>query len=85
MRERTSSGSLDDLLRERVTELRTWAWSRIKYCQAQENKFGAAWIHREKHSMGPSQALVEAWTERRSLQAVLNILEGRTDDDATEG
>lgn len=61
-------------LPERVDELRSWANSRIRHCREQEVKFGNAWQHREKHSLGPPQALVEAWTERRSLQAVLDML-----------
>jgi len=59
---------------ERVWEVRDWASSRIRACREQEAKFGAAWTHREKHSLGPPQALVEAWTERRALQTVLDML-----------
>jgi hypothetical protein len=58
-------------LAERVADLRLWAESRIRHCREQELKFGNAWEHRQMHSLGPPQALVEAWTERRSLQAVL--------------
>jgi hypothetical protein len=61
-------------LSERVEEVRGWALSRIRACREQETKFVAAWEHREKHSLGPPQALVEAWTERRSLQTVLEML-----------
>jgi hypothetical protein len=68
--------TLDDLLRERTSELRMWASSRIRHCREQETKFGTSWEHRPKHQNGPPQALVEAWTERRALQAVLGILEG---------
>lgn len=51
--------------------MRAWAISRIETCRAQEAKFGTAWQHRSKHHHGPPQALVEAWTERRALEAVL--------------
>ena len=61
-------------LTERVTDLRAWATSRIRACREQEEKFGNAWQHREKHTLGPPQALVEAWSERRALQAVLDML-----------
>lgn len=61
---------------ERRPELREdlaceWARSRIQHCRRDEAKFGATW----KRQHGPPQALVEAWTERRALQAVLDILE----------
>jgi hypothetical protein len=65
-------------LEERARELRVWAESRIRHCREQEVKFATAWQLREKHSLGPPQALVEAWTERRALQAVLDILEEKT-------
>lgn len=65
---------LADSLDDKIRELAQWAQSRIDQCRAQETKFGAAWTHREKHSLGPPQALVEAWTERRALQAVLDML-----------
>ncbi len=61
-------------LAERVEDVRGWALSRIRHCREQETKFGRAWEHREKHSLGPPQALVEAWTERRALQVVLEML-----------
>jgi len=64
-------------LAERVDDVKGWALSRVQHCRAQEEKFGKAWKIRSKHSLGPPQALVEAWTERRALQAVLGILEGR--------
>lgn len=59
---------------DRVTDLRAWAESRIRQCREQEQKFAGAWEHREKHSLGPPQALVEAWSERRTLQAVLGMV-----------
>ncbi len=59
---------------DRASEFRTWAVSRINHCRAQEVKFGNAWQLREKHQHGPPQALVEAWSERRALQAALQIL-----------
>lgn len=55
--------------RGRVSEVKTWARSRITACREQERKFADAWP--ESHGKGPPQALVEAWTERRALQAVL--------------
>jgi hypothetical protein len=66
---------IDESLADRVDDLRAWARSRIEHCREQETKFGNAWEHREKHSLGPPQALVEAWTERRALQAVLGMLD----------
>lgn len=69
-----SVASLARLLDERVADVKAWALSRIAACRAEETKFGNAWEHREKHSLGPPQALVEAWTERRALQAVLEML-----------
>lgn len=59
---------------ERVEDVKAWALGRITACRAQEVKFGTAWQHAEKHQKGPPQALVEAWTERRALQAVLEML-----------
>lgn len=64
----------------RVSELRRWADSRINACRQQEAKFGNAWELREKHQHGPPQALVEAWTERRCLEAVLRMLDESTGD-----
>jgi hypothetical protein len=58
----------DDSLPDRVFELRQWMNSRITACRQQELKFGR---HIGKH---PAQSLVEAWTERRALQAVQGIL-----------
>lgn len=54
-----------------VTELRAWAHSRIEHCQSEERKFGFAYDLRT----GPPQDLVEAWTERRALVAVLNLID----------
>ena len=59
---------------ERIAEVTAWAESRIRHCREQETKFGNAWQQREKHQHGPPQALVEAWTERRALQAVVEML-----------
>lgn len=53
---------------DRIDELRLWASSRLRQCRIDEQKFAG---YRGKH---PPQSLVEAWTERRSLQAVLSIL-----------
>lgn len=58
-------------LSERVTEVRVWATNRIRQCREQETKFG----HGLGITKGPPQALVEAWTERRALQAVLAMLD----------
>lgn len=60
--------------RDQIDCLRGWALSRIAECRRQEEKFCGAWEHREKHSLGPPQALVEAWTERRALQAALGMV-----------
>ncbi len=57
---------------ETLTELRAWATSRILHCRAQEQKFGA--VRSDVRGHGPPQALIEAWTERRALQAVFGIL-----------
>ena len=61
------------------TRLRAWACVRIETCRAQERKFGDVRCTTRGH--GPPQALVEAWTERRTLQQVLDIL----DDAVAEG
>ncbi len=71
---------MSEPLTDRVRELRSWAESRIRQCQEQEQKFGTAWTLRTKHTQGPPQALVEAWTERRALQAALNILAPEASD-----
>lgn len=60
-------------LADRVDDLRAWARSRISVCREQERKFADAWP--ESNGKGPPQALVEAWTERRALQAVLEQLD----------
>lgn len=59
---------------ERLDELRTWARARIAVCREQERKFADAWP--ETSGKGPPQALVEAWTERRALQAALDTIDG---------
>lgn len=64
-----------EALEDRVAELRGWARSRIAACREQETKFAGAWELRGKHPIGPPQALVEAWQERRTLQAVLAIVD----------
>ena len=53
--------------------LRAWARPRIETCRIQERKFADAWPTTRGH--GPPQALVEAWTERRTLQQILDILD----------
>ena len=59
-----------------LRRLRETALARVDACRAQEVKFGRAWEHRERHPLGPPQALVEAWTEWRTWQAVLDIIDG---------
>ena len=56
-------------------KVRAWAAARIAKCRAEEVKFALAWEWREKHCLGPPQALVEAWTERMTLEALLAFLE----------
>lgn len=51
-------GALDDMI--------LWARSRIAECRRQEEKFGHF-----SGGKGMSQALIEAWQERHTLQAVL--------------
>ena len=61
---------------DRVAELRIWATRRIASCRAEESKFGGAWdVTQRKHPKGPPQSLVEAWTERRTLETVLGMLD----------
>lgn len=67
-------------LNERINDVRLWAMSRIRHCREQEEKFGNAWQIREMHQHGPPQALVEAWTERRALEAVMSMIEGEASD-----
>ena len=52
-------------LRERMSELRAWASSRIRHCRGQEQKFFATRV---------TQTGIEAAQERRTLHAVLEIL-----------
>ena len=59
---------IDAPLQERVEELRAWARGRIEECRRQELKFAG-------------QALIEAWQERSTLQAVLRILSGEDTPD----
>lgn len=72
-------------LADRVASMRAWAESRITHCREQENKFGDAWVHRDRHHHGPPQALVEAWTERRALQAVLETLDAEKGGGVSDG
>lgn len=65
--------SADVRVAERVADVRAWALSRIETCRVQENKFGAVQLGRQ-----PPQALIEAWTERHTLQAMLGMLDGET-------
>lgn len=60
-------------LADRVSEVRQWADFRIRHCREQETKFTQHWVATSK-GHGPPQALVEAWAERRALQAVLEML-----------
>ena len=66
---------------ELVADVRIWAESRIEHCREQETKFG----HGLGTTKGPPQALIEAWTERRALQAVLDMLDGPTKTGVTLG
>jgi len=50
----------------RTCEVIAWARSRIAECRRQEQKFGMS-----VGGPGMPQALIEAWIERRTLQAVL--------------
>ena len=69
--------SADVRVAERAADVRAWALSRISTCQVQENKFGHAWqIGETQGKSTVPQALVEAWTERHTLQAMLCILDG---------
>jgi hypothetical protein len=52
-------------LHERVSNLRLWASSRIEWAKKQEDQYGRAGAH-------------EALTERRVLEDVLNILDGKS-------
>lgn len=61
-----------DRLDEQVRELTTWCDSRIMTCREQEQKFGG--VPTGKRTDDIPQSLVEAWTERRALEAVLKIL-----------
>lgn len=65
----------DEARQDCVATLRAWAASRIVECRRHEEKFMRAWQHREKREKGPPQSLVEAWQERRTLQAVIGILD----------
>jgi hypothetical protein len=48
-----------------ANDLRTWAASRIRHCRTHEQKFSPQ-----------SDAMIEAYTERRTLEAALRILSG---------
>jgi hypothetical protein len=60
----TKDQDLIDQLRDRVTELRAWALSRIRWCDAEIDRCGLAGGH-------------DAVIERRALRAVLRILDGQ--------
>jgi hypothetical protein len=62
--------------------MRAWALSRIEECRRQELKFGSLYNLRycvpggtKRPGKYPPQTLVEAWSERRALQAVLAQLD----------
>ncbi|TAK10602.1 MAG: hypothetical protein EPO32_14830 [Anaerolineae bacterium] len=61
----------------RLTELKRWARARIAECQKQELKFGNL-------SGKMPQALIEAWTERRALQSVLDQLKAPPSTDVNQ-
>lgn len=55
-------------LEDRVAELRAWALSRIEWCRGEENRLGVNGI-----------GIYEAAQERRTLQAVLRMLDARAE------
>ena len=57
----------DDVLRDRVSELRAWALSRLHWCATEIDQYGLAGGH-------------DAVIERRALGAVLLILDGRSSE-----
>lgn len=63
-----------ETLVDRVAEVKSWAANRIEKCRDDELKFGQSWLNKGR-GKGPPQGLVEAWTERRALEAVLRIIE----------
>ncbi len=64
---------MSGIMSERVAELRAWANSRIGWCQREEQKFQA------DTNGANGYAATEAAIERRSLEAVLRILDGGND------
>lgn len=54
----------DEELRERVRQMRAWAESRIRHCASLETR-----------SVGSTS--IEAFVERRALQAVIDILDDK--------
>ena len=61
-------------LTERIADLRAWARSRIEQCRQTEQKFCAN-LTFKRNAQYP-QTAIEAWTERRALEAVLRMLNG---------
>lgn len=59
---------MSDSIYERVSELRAWALSRIEWCGEQAPRLEA---------IGSYVAAGAAMTERRTLQAVLSILDDK--------
>lgn len=59
---------------ETCAAIRRYCEHRIAVCERQELKFGLAW---KPTRLGqPPQSLIEAWTERQAMEAILRILEG---------
>jgi hypothetical protein len=68
---RARDAAIVSALQDRVHELRLWAYSRIQTCRSTEARLGPKGI-----------GMYEAAQERRTLQAVLEILDlRRTGDD----
>lgn len=65
---------LDAELRANVRDLRAWARARVAHCRELEAKFAAIEPGSNARNF-PPQVLVEAWTERQALEAVLRMLD----------
>jgi hypothetical protein len=65
---------VSDDLHERVAEVRAWARVRIAHCRREEDKFARLNWHDQPRTAGCPSSVLEAATERRALQAVLNML-----------
>lgn len=56
----------------KILALRLHCLERVAVCQREELKFGKTLGQANRH--GVPQALVEAWTERRTLEQVLDVI-----------